>query len=180
MPALPPQIETARLLLRPPKLEDFDRWAEFAADPVATRFVGGVQPRAMAWRSMMTMAGAWALQGYCMFSVIEKASGRWMGRLGPYQPEGWPGTEVGWSLHPEAWGRGYAREGASAAMDYAFDVLGWDEVIHCIDPDNAPSQRVAIALGSQFRGPGRMPPPFDQAACEIWGQTRAEWRARPR
>lgn len=180
MPALPPQIETARLLLRPPKLEDFDRWAEFAADPVATRFVGGVQPRAMAWRSMMTMAGAWALQGYCMFSVIEKASGRWMGRLGPYQPEGWPGTEVGWSLHPEAWGRGYAREGASAAMDYAFDVLGWDEVIHCIDPNNAPSQRVAIALGSQLRGPGRMPPPFDQAPCEIWGQTRAEWRARPR
>ena len=175
-----PQLETARLLLRPPQLQDLDRWAEFAADPVATRFVGGVQPRAMAWRSMMTMAGAWALQGYCMFSVIEKASGRWMGRLGPYQPEGWPGTEVGWSLHPEAWGRGYAREGASAAMDYAFDVLGWDEVIHCIDPDNAPSQRVAIALGSQFRGPGRMPPPFDQAACEIWGQTRAEWRARPR
>ena len=175
-----PQLETARLLLRPPQLQDFDRWAEFAADPVATRFVGGVQPRAMAWRSMMTMAGAWALQGYCMFSVIEKASGRWMGRLGPYQPEGWPGTEVGWSLHPEAWGRGYASEGASAAMDYAFDVLGWDEVIHCIDPDNAPSQRVAIALGSQFRGPGRMPPPFDQAACEIWGQTRAEWRARPR
>ncbi len=104
-----PQLETARLLLRPPQLQDFDRWAEFAADPVATRFVGGVQPRAMAWRSMMTMAGAWALQGHCMFSVIEKASGRWMGRLGPYQPEGWPGTEVGWSLHPEAWGRGYAR-----------------------------------------------------------------------
>ncbi|MCI1728054.1 MAG: GNAT family N-acetyltransferase [Chiayiivirga sp.] len=175
-----PQLETARLLLRPPQLQDFDRWAEFAADPVATRFVGGVQPRAMAWRSMMTMAGAWALQGHCMFSVIEKASGRWMGRLGPYQPEGWPGTEVGWSLHPEAWGRGYAREGASAAMDYAFDVLGWDEVIHCIDPNNAPSQRVAIALGSQLRGPGRMPPPFDQAPCEIWGQTRAEWRARPR
>ena len=175
-----PHLETARLLLRPPQLQDFDRWAEFAADPVATRFVGGVQPRAMAWRSMMTMAGAWALQGHCMFSVIEKASGRWMGRLGPYQPEGWPGTEVGWSLHPEAWGRGYAREGASAAMDYAFDVLGWDEVIHCIDPNNAPSQRVAIALGSQLRGPGRMPPPFDQAPCEIWGQTRAEWRARPR
>ncbi len=65
-------------------------------------------------------------------------------------------------------------------MDYAFDVLGWDEVIHCIDPNNAPSQRVAIALGSQLRGPGRMPPPFDQAPCEIWGQTRAEWRARPR
>jgi RimJ/RimL family protein N-acetyltransferase len=115
-----------------------------------------------------------------MFSVIEKASGRWIGRLGPWQPEGWPGTEVGWSLHPDAWGKGYATEGASAAMDYAFDVLGWDDVIHCIDPDNTPSQRVALALGSSKRGPGRMPPPHDNAPCEIWGQTRAEWRARPR
>ena len=33
-----------------------------------------------------------------MFSVIEKDSGRWIGRIGPWQPEGWPGTEVGWSL----------------------------------------------------------------------------------
>jgi RimJ/RimL family protein N-acetyltransferase len=174
------QLETPRLILRTPQLQDFERWAEFAADPVAARYLGGPQPRAMAWRSMMTMAGAWALQGFCMFSVIEKASGRWVGRLGPYHPEGWPGTEVGWSLHPEAWGRGYAREGASAAVDYAFDVLGWDEVIHCIDPDNTPSQRVATALGSRLRGPGRMPPPLDQAPCEIWGQTRSEWRARPR
>ena len=138
-----PQLETARLLLRPPQLQDFERWAEFAADPVATRFLGGAQPRPMAWRAMMTMAGSWALAGFAMFSVIEKASGRWIGRLGPWQPEGWPGTEVGWSLHPEAWGKGYATEGATAAMDYAFDVLGWDEVIHCIDPDNVPSPRRA-------------------------------------
>lgn len=176
----PPLLETPRLLLRPPQLEDFDRWAEFAADPIAARYLGGVQPRSMAWRSMMAMAGSWALTGFAMFSVIEKSSGRWVGRLGPWQPEGWPGTEVGWSLHPDAWGKGYATEGATAAMDYAFDVLGWEDVIHCIDPDNVPSQRVALALGSSKRGPGRMPPPHDNAPCEIWGQTRAQWRARPR
>lgn len=171
-------LETERLLLRPTRGEDFERWAEFLADPEATRFLGGMQPRSMAWRAMMTMAGAWALTGVSMFSVIEKASGRWIGRLGPWQPEGWPGTEVGWSLHPDAWGRGYAREGAAAAIDYAFDVLGWDEVIHCIDPDNLPSQRVAHALGSTRRGPGRMPAPHDTAPCEIWGQTRAQWSQR--
>ena len=103
-----------------------------------------------------------------------------MGRLGPWQPEGWPGTEVGWSLHPEAWGRGYASEGAAAAIDYAFDVLGWEEVIHCIDPQNLPSQRVAERLGSRLRGPGRMPPPHAAAPCEIWAQTREAWRQRTR
>jgi hypothetical protein len=38
------------------------------------------------------MAGAWAMQGFAMLSVIEKATGRWVGRAGPWQPEGWPGT----------------------------------------------------------------------------------------
>ena len=175
-----PVLETSRLILRPPQFEDFERWAEFAADPEAQRFLGGVQPRSIAWRSMMTMAGSWALTGVAMFSVIEKASGRWVGRLGPWQPEGWPGTEVGWSLHPDAWGRGYASEGAAAAIDYAFEVLGWSEVIHCIDPQNLPSQRVAERLGSHLRGPGRMPPPYDTAPCEIWAQTREEWRQRSR
>jgi RimJ/RimL family protein N-acetyltransferase len=175
-----PLLETERLLLRPTRREDFERWAEFMADPDATRFIGGMQPRPLAWRAMMTMAGAWALTGVSMFSVLEKSSGRWIGRLGPWQPEGWPGTEVGWSLHPDAWGRGYAREGAAAAIDYAFDVLGWSEVIHCIDPDNLPSQRVAQALGSSRRGPGKLPPPHHTAPCEIWGQTRAQWRARAR
>lgn len=175
-----PILETSRLILRPPQFEDFERWAEFAADPEAQRFLGGVQPRSIAWRSMMTMAGSWALTGVAMFSVIEKASGRWMGRLGPWQPEGWPGTEVGWSLHPDAWGRGYASEGAAVAIDYAFDVLGWSEVIHCIDPQNLPSQRVAERLGSHLRGPGKMPAPYDTAPCEIWAQTREEWRRRMR
>jgi RimJ/RimL family protein N-acetyltransferase len=178
MPLDAPRIETPRLILRPPQLEDFERWASFSEDPVATRFVGGAVPRAMAWRTLMSMAGAWALTGVAMFSVIEKSSGRWVGRLGPWKPEGWPGTEVGWSLHPDAWGKGYATEGARAAMDYAFDVLGWNEVIHCIDPENIPSQRVALALGSVKRGPGRMPPPHENAPCEIWGQTRADWKAR--
>jgi RimJ/RimL family protein N-acetyltransferase len=173
-----PMIETARLVLRPPAMADFERWCELMADPEAARHVGGVQPAAMVWRSMMGMAGAWALTGVSMFSVIERDSGRWVGRIGPWQPHGWPGTEIGWSLHRDAWGRGYATEAAAACMDYAFDVLGWDEVIHCIAPDNLPSQRVAQRLGARLRGPARMPAPYQDVAVEIWGQTRDEWRTR--
>jgi RimJ/RimL family protein N-acetyltransferase len=63
-----------------------------------------------------------------------------------------------------------------AARDYAFDVLGWDEVIHSIAPANAASQAVAMRLGSRNRGPGTLPPPLDQHPIELWGQTREEWR----
>ena len=172
------QIETDRLILRPIQMEDFPRWAEFMADEVSARFLSGAQKPAAAWRGFMTMAGAWHLTGVSMFSVIEKSSGLWVGRLGPWAPLDWPGTEVGWGLHPDAWGKGYAVEGAAAALDYAFDVLGWDDVIHCIDPENRPSQKVAERLGSTNRGPGRLPPPLDGLTIDVWGQTRAQWKAR--
>lgn len=175
-----PVLETERLILRPIAMEDFPRWAEMMADAEASRFLGGVTPAATAWRGFMTMAGAWSLTGISMFSVVEKDTGLWLGRIGPWRPHGWPGNEVGWGLHPDAQGKGYGVEAATATLDYAFDVLGWEDVIHCIDPDNTPSQRLAERLGSRNLGPTRMPPPFDHLPVEAWGQTRADWKARPR
>ena len=175
-----PVLETERLILRPIALEDFPRWAEMMADPEASRFLGGVQPAAVAWRGFMTMAGSWSLTGVSMFSVIERETGLWLGRIGPWRPLGWPGPEVGWGLHPDAQGQGYGVEAATATIDYAFDVLGWTDVIHTIDPDNTPSQRLAERLGSRNQGAVRLPPPFDQLVVEAWGQSRDEWRARRR
>ncbi|MBP1472889.1 GNAT family N-acetyltransferase [Frateuria sp. MAH-13] len=174
------RIETDRLILRPPRIEDFDAYAANMADLEAARFIGGQQPRALAWRGFLSSAGAWMIQGFSMFSVIEKATGQWVGRLGPWYPEGWPGTEVGWGLARAAWGKGYAVEGATAAIDWTFDHLGWDEVIHSIHPDNKPSQALAQRLGSTCRGPGKLPAPYEDSPTEIWGQTREQWRARQR
>jgi RimJ/RimL family protein N-acetyltransferase len=172
------RIETSRLILRPTAPGDFEAWAAFMADADASKHVGGPQPRPVAWRGFLSMAGAWAMQGYAMFSVIEKASGRWLGRLGPWVPDGWPGTEVGWGLAREAWGKGYATEGSTAAIDWAFDRLGWTEVIHCIAPDNARSQAVARRLGSRVLRQARLPAPFEHIAIDVWGQSRDEWRSR--
>ena len=99
-----------------------------------------------------------------------------MGRIGPLHPYDWPGREVGWSLHRDATGKGYAVEAAAATMDYAFDVLDWPDVIHCIDADNLGSEKVALRLGSTNLGPGTMPPPFQHHPVNLWGQTREEWR----
>ncbi|MCP3144522.1 GNAT family N-acetyltransferase [Pyxidicoccus xibeiensis] len=173
-----PTLETARLILRPTALEDLDGFCILAGDPESARFIGGVNPRPLVFRAMSTMAGAWALQGFGMFSVLEKATGRWVGRVGPWKPEGWPGPEVGWALIRDAWGKGYATEAATASMDWAFDQLGWTEVIHSIVPENVASQEVARRLGSKLLGPVKMPPPYDNAVTEAWGQSREEWRAR--
>ncbi len=147
------------------------------ADPEAARWIGGPLSRAMAWRGFLTVVGAWEIQGFGMFSVLERDTGAWVGRLGPWMPEGWPGPEVGWGIVRSHWGRGYATEGSAAAVDWAFDVLGWAEVIHCIEPANAASIRVAERLGARRRGRGRLPEPFP-VPVNIWGQTREEWRSR--
>jgi RimJ/RimL family protein N-acetyltransferase len=174
------RLETPRLILRVPRLDDLDAWAAMMLDEEAAKFLGGVTPRSITWRGLMTMIGSWHAIGFAMFSVIEKSSGRWVGRLGPWMPEGWPGPEVGWAIVRECWGRGYAPEGATAATDWAFDRLGWDRVIHSIDAGNEASQAVARKLGSRNLGPGRLPAPFHESPIDIWGQSRAEWQARRR
>ena len=165
-------------MLRPPLREDFDAYAELVADEEATRFIGGQLQRAAAWRRFLQMPGAWAVQGFGMFSLIERASGEWVGQLGPWQPEGWPGTEVGWALHPRAWGRGLATEAAEAAIEWAFVNLEWTDVIHCIDPGNASSQRLAVRIGSQILRQSALPAPYEASIVDVWGQSRAQWEAR--
>ena len=172
------RIDTPRLILRVPRVEDLDDWAAMMLDEQATKFIGGVTARSVTWRGLMTMIGSWHALGFAMFSVIEKSSGKWVGRLGPWMPDGWPGPEVGWAIARECWGRGYAPEGAAAATDWAFDNLGWDRVIHSIAPDNVASQAVARKLGSRNLGPGQLPAPYEGDPIDIWGQSRQEWRSR--
>ena len=58
-----------------------------------------------------------------------------------------PAVEVGWRLAHEYWGRGYAPEGGRAALDYAFDVIGLDEVVSFTATSNERSQRVMARIG---------------------------------
>jgi RimJ/RimL family protein N-acetyltransferase len=174
----PPVLQTARLTLRPPVQEDFPFWSALMADPVASRFIGGPQLPAVAWRGMATMTGSWVLEGFGMFSIIERTTGKWLGRAGPWQPMDWPGPEIGYALARDAWGNGYALEAATTAIGWALEQLGWTEFIHIIDPENTASIRLATRLGSVRRGPGRVPPPFENDEVEIWGQTASQWQQR--
>lgn len=171
-----PTLETARLRLRAWRVDDFERYFELFSNPEAARFIGGAGGRGAVWRRFLQMPGAWALQGFGMFAVEEKASGLWLGQCGPWQPDGWPGLEVGYAFHPDAQGKGYALEACVAAIDYAFDMLGCDRVIHNIDPDNRASQAVAAKLGARILQRIDHQPPFDEYCVDVWGQSRDEWQ----
>jgi RimJ/RimL family protein N-acetyltransferase len=174
---LAPVLETPRLILRHPEKDDFELFAAFAADPELTRYLGGPQDRTQAWRSWCSIAGAWQIRGFSMFSVIEKRTGRWVGRVGPWMPEGWPGTEIAWGIARDAQRHGYGREAALATIDYAFDQLGFETAIHCIEPANEASIALALSIGSTLM---QSDTALGQvgAPCDIYGQTRDDWEAR--
>lgn len=173
-----PVLTTPRLILRLPEPGDFDAYAAFAADAETMAHLGGAMPRAVAWRDFTMRAGGWLTRGFSHFSVIERESGAWVGRVGPWQPEGWPGAEIGWGIARPHAGKGYAYEAATAAIDFAVDTLGWTNVIHVIAPDNVRSIKLAERLGATNRGPAQLPPPMADWRVDIWGQTATRWRTR--
>lgn len=173
-----PVLFTPRLVLRLPEPQDFDAYAAMMADAETMAHLGGVMSRALAWRDFTVRAGGWLTRGYSTFSVIERGTGAFVGRVGPWAPEGWPAPEIGWAITPGHAGRGYAMEAAAAAIDYVVDVRGWDEIAHAIAPDNLRSIRLAERLGAVRRGPTRLPPPLENYRCDLWAQSAAEWRTR--
>jgi RimJ/RimL family protein N-acetyltransferase len=84
--------------------------------------------------------------------VEEKATRKFIGRIGFLNPEGWPAFEIGWTLSRESWGKGYATEGAQRALQYAFRDLDKKHVISLIHPENRASIRVAERLGEKPEG----------------------------
>ncbi|HET6763489.1 MAG TPA: GNAT family N-acetyltransferase [Longimicrobiaceae bacterium] len=149
-----PEIATERLLLRRFRDRDLDAYAAMMADPEVTRFLGDGNPlsRSDAWRQMALITGHWALRGFGLWAVEERATGALLGRIGCFEPEGWPGFEIGYTLARPYWGRGYAREGARAALHHAQQVLGKTGIISLIRPANAGSIRVAQSLGATHTG----------------------------
>jgi RimJ/RimL family protein N-acetyltransferase len=105
--------------------------------------------------------------------VEEKATGRFIGRVGPWSPPGWPGFEIGWGIAKEAQSTGYASEAARAAIGWAFDNFAIDEIVHCIDRENVASQGVAKRLGAEKQ---REIDLFGHVA-DLWVTTRSRWTA---
>lgn len=168
-------LDTKRLHLRPvDPQQDFPAWAEAMADAQTMHYIGGTPlSEAEAWRAMATVIGHWQIRGYGFFSVIEAASGQWVGRIGPWYPLGWTAPEIGWMIHPAHVRKGYASEAALACVDYAYDVLGWDNIIHVIGKQNIASQKTAQRIGSSRSGEiDRIEGVPNSGPCWIYTHTR--------
>jgi [ribosomal protein S5]-alanine N-acetyltransferase len=145
-------IETARLRLRPMRDGDLDALAAIYEDPRVARWIGEHAREDVA-REIAYHAEQQAAHGYSFWAVEDRASGRFLGDCGlqPLQHRG-PEIELGYDLHPDAWGRGVATEAARAALTYAFGPLGLDRVVAVVKPDHVASQRVLEKAGMRRVG----------------------------
>ena len=161
-----PTLETERLILRAPRASDFDAYAAFMASPRA-EYVGGPMDRSAAWSEFASFFGCWAMHGFGPFAVEEKATGAFVGDVGPWFPVPWPEPEMAWDLLEGFEGRGYATEAARAARDWAYRARGWTTAISLIAAGNAPSQGVATRLGCRPAGEV-FTHPYKGWQAEIW------------
>ncbi len=142
-----PTLRTPRLILRAPRVEDFEGYAAFFASERAV-WEDGPLPRSQAWSEFAAAAGAWVLRGFGPLSMTDRASGRYLGEVGLYQPAHYPEPEIGWIVVAEAEGKGLAQEAARALRAWAYRRLGLRTLVSYIAAGNARSIRLAERLGA--------------------------------
>ncbi|MGD0715770.1 MAG: GNAT family N-acetyltransferase [Gaiellaceae bacterium] len=155
------RLETERLVLRLPRLEDVDDLLEFVGDDEVMQWIGGeAGDRAAAVESVERSIGRWELNRVGPFAVL--LDGHVIGRVGllvwdtrtwetsSYEEAGEHAqTELGWALTRRHWGHGYATEAARAVRDWAYAECDVERLISLIAPDNVRSIRVAEKLGAR-------------------------------
>ncbi|MEY4879415.1 MAG: hypothetical protein RJB62_884 [Pseudomonadota bacterium] len=174
-----PVLATERLTLRAWREEDFESYAEMVGHSEVARFLpSGPLSRADAWRQMAMAAGHWSLRGYGPFAVERLSDGQIVGRIGLWNPEGWPAVELIWTLRRAYWGMGYATEAARAVMDHSFETLLLPQISSHIDPDNTRSRHVAERLGQTSEKNVEIITGGKAFAVESWGISHARWALR--
>jgi len=168
-----PILETERLTLRAPQMDDYPVWEAFFHSD-RSRYIGGPGDTRTAWRAFAHATGMWALRGYGSFVFARKDNGAPLGLSGPWNPMDWPEPEIGWTVWvPEAEGQGYALEAASVARDFAFRELGWSTAVSYIDQDNLRSIALAERLGA-WRDDDAEKPDQDEPPALVYRHPRPE------
>ncbi len=181
MPAALPELETARLTLRPRTVGDLDAIAALNADPAVMRYIAPLGDPAMGRDAIAARS----------FSHVDKGLGYWsvfahgnaaelLGYVGliPWRAEE-DGVELSYRFAARHWGKGYAFEAAERLLRHGFESLLLPEIAVLTHPGNAASLRLAERLGFA-RESDRLTAPIGDppvpAAC--FRQRQAAWRMR--
>ncbi len=144
-------IKTERLILRPWQSKDLEPLAKLNADPQTMEFLFTPLTFEESAARLELYTKHIEEHGWGLWAVSVPGVSDFIGWIGlwpiNFETHFTPAIEIGWRLLPEFWGKGYATEGARAALHYGFDVLKLDEIVAIIVPANVRSMRVVEKLG---------------------------------
>lgn len=144
-------LTTPRLLLRQWRDEDLAPFAALNADPRIVEMIGFTPTREESDSWVARIGGHFAEFGFGLWAVEEIGGTPFIGAIGLSVPRiafhFMPCVEVGWRLLPSHWGSGYATEAAEAALEFAFESAGLDEIVSFTAAVNTRSRRVMERLG---------------------------------
>jgi len=144
-----PTLETDRLILRTPRLQDAEYYVAYKMSARA-KFTGGPIDRNAAQAGFFKIAGQWVIRGYGLFMATTRDDPETViGGFGVFHPLKWREPEFGWTLYDvAAEGKGYVTEAMRAIIPWAWPVMGVDTAQSHIDEGNHASVAVARALGA--------------------------------
>ncbi|WP_375204291.1 GNAT family N-acetyltransferase [Hyphococcus sp.] len=153
-----PVIDTERLQLKGPKVEDFPAFAAMWARPELTREITGKPlTEEEAWTRLLRNAGLWPLVGYGYWHVFERNTDALVGQVGfadfhrNLTPSLREMPEIGWIISPDHQGKGYATEAARAAIRWGDANFSEKKKMCCIiGVENTPSICIAEKCGFSF------------------------------
>ena len=146
-----PTLRTERLILRPWWPEDLEPFAALNADPRVAATLGGPEGRAFSDALAERIGLEFAERGYGRWAVEIPGVAPFIGFIGlavpSFEAHFTPAIEIGWRLAFDHWGKGYATEGARAALDFGFGPGGLDEIVSFTAASNTRSRAVMERLG---------------------------------
>ena len=144
-------IETPRLILRQWRDTDYLPFAEMSANPEVMRYFPKVLTRAESDVYIDKLKAIIEKQGWGFWAVELKQTQQLIGLVGlhdqPTQFSFLPCVEIGWRLDQAFWGKGYAKEAANAALDFAFNHLQLETVVSFTTLENLRSEALMKSLG---------------------------------
>lgn len=178
-------IKTDRLVLRPWKEQDLEAFAKINADPRVMEYFPSVLTKEQSDAYAKRISHQFEENGWGVWAVSCPGVADFIGFIGLFVPtftaHFTPAVEVGWRLAYDQWGRGYATEGAKAALEYGFETLNLAEIVSFTSTQNARSRAVMAKLGmhydpkDDFDHPGR-PETSGLKRHVLYRLKQSEWR----
>jgi len=152
-------LTTQRLILRKPRMGDLAECVAFWSSG-RSHMMGGPWTPEVTQVNLQQVIDLWPHNGFGLFSVTLQGSDRAVGLIGPWQPEGYPEPELGWSLWNAALeGQGLALEAATAARDWFFATTGRATAVSYTHVDNHRSHRLCERMGAVWDPQAASPSP---------------------